>query len=63
MSKKKLQEKVQELAELRQMAAELADENSTNAPETPGIALTIGESRISTADTKIARAGTLRSDT
>ena len=29
MSKKKLQEKVQELVELRQMAAELADESST----------------------------------
>ena len=29
MSKKKLQEKVQELVELRQMAAELADEIST----------------------------------
>ena len=43
--------------------AELADENSTNAPEMPGMALTIGDSRISAADTRMARAGTLRSDT
>ena len=43
--------------------AELADENSTNAPDTPGMALTIGDSSISAADTRMARAGTLRSDT
>ena len=35
MSKKKLQEKVQELVELRQMAAELADEISTLEDQGP----------------------------
>ena len=40
-----------------------AEANSTNAPETPGIALTSGENRIIQPDTMIAFAGTLRFDT
>ncbi len=40
-----------------------ADANSTNALETPGIALTNGENRIMQPDSTIAFAGTLRSDT
>ena len=36
-----------------------AEANSTNAPETPGIALTSGENRIMQPDTIIAFAGTL----
>ena len=40
-----------------------ADENSTNALETLGIILMIGDSRIMQPDTTIALAGTLRSET
>ena len=40
-----------------------ADENSTNALETCGNALMTGESMISAAETRIARAGTLCEET